>query len=161
MKRLHFKVKYMNFSALPGPSRKRPFDSPPDPTMVARCSWLLKRLFPAFSQIFLHTLLEARDFDLLSTLETLVDLLQNRSFNVPYPGAIPTNSVYSSGMTTRPALVNDIRMLALAVFSLLNEQKAVWFFPIWLLQLHKKPLFRSARFWSQRSFKFNSNQIYI
>ena len=157
MKRLHFKVKNINFSAFPGPSRKRPFDSPPDPSRVARCSWLLKRLFPDFSQIFLHTLLEARDFDLLSTLETLVDLLQNRGFNVPYPGAIPTNSVYSSGMTTRPALVNDIRMLALAIFSLLIEHKVVWFFPILLLQLHKKHLFRSTCFWSQRSFKFNSN----
>ncbi|CAH3024585.1 unnamed protein product [Porites evermanni] len=111
-------------TALPGPSRKRPFDSPPDPTRVARCSWLLKRLFPDFSQIFLHTLLEARDFDLLSTLETLVDLLQNRGFNVPYPGAIPTNSVFSSGapVTACIKLWNDQETAAQALI-LLAAQK--------------------------------------
>ena len=146
----------MNFSAFPGPSRKRPFDSPPDPTRVARCSWLLKRLFPAFSQIFLHTLLEARDFDLLSTLETLFDLLQNRGFNVSYPGAIPTNSVYSSGITTRPELINDYLCQRCQYFLfLMNKKQFNSFQSDCQLQLHEKPLFRSTCFCSQCSFKFN------
>ncbi|XP_068734710.1 doublesex- and mab-3-related transcription factor dmd-5-like [Montipora capricornis] len=75
---------------LPGPSENRSLPvSPPDPIRVARSSLLLTKLFPDFSQIFLHTLLESRNFDLLSTLETLLDL-QYR----PYPGVVPV-TLYS------------------------------------------------------------------
>ena len=83
----------INSPVLPGPSRIRPSSRTlPDPTWVARCSWLLIRLFPDFSEIFLHTLLETRDFDLLSTLEILVDLLQKGSF--VHPRVAPPLSFY-------------------------------------------------------------------
>ena len=55
-----------------------------EPNIVASCwptmlrafarAFILTRLFPEFNQMFLHTLLETRGFDLLSTLETLLDL---------------------------------------------------------------------------------------
>ena len=73
---------------LPGPSSNRivPRTRPPaDSNRAARCSWILTRLFPDVSKIFLHTLLETREFDLLSTLETLVDMAQHGHF-VPYSG---------------------------------------------------------------------------
>ena len=81
----------MSSPDLPGPSaRALPrHRSPPDPNIIARSSWLLTRLFPDFSQIFLHTLLETRDFDLLLTL---VDLLQK--WNVPCRGVAPSISFY-------------------------------------------------------------------
>jgi len=62
--------------------------SSPDPSRIARCSWILSTLFPHVSQIFPHTLLETRDFDLLATLETLVNMAQQGNF-VPYQGIFP------------------------------------------------------------------------
>ena len=65
----------MSYPGPPGSSRHRFFhESLPDPTWMSRSSCILTRLFPEFTQMFLHTLLETRDFDLLSTLETLLDL---------------------------------------------------------------------------------------
>ncbi|KAJ7339434.1 Doublesex- and mab-3- transcription factor A2 [Desmophyllum pertusum] len=78
----------MTSPELPGPSSNRVFPRtrpPADSNRAARCSWILTRLFPDVSKIFLHTLLETRDFDLLSTLETLVDMAQHGHF-VPYSG---------------------------------------------------------------------------
>ena len=84
---------------LPGPSENRSLPvSPPDPIRVARSSLLLTKLFPDFSQIFLHTLLESRNFDLLSTLETLLDL-QYR----PYPGVVPV-TLYSGNIHVPPSI---------------------------------------------------------
>lgn len=84
----------MSSPDLPGQSATHPpHRSLPDPNRIARSSWLLTRLFPDFSQIFLHTLLESRDFDLLSTLETLVDLLQNGTL-APFPGVVPSIRFY-------------------------------------------------------------------
>ncbi|XP_029185026.2 uncharacterized protein LOC114953050 [Acropora millepora] len=65
----------MSYPGPPGSPRHRFFHgSLPDPTWMSRSSCILTRLFPEFTQMFLHTLLETRDFDLLSTLETLLDL---------------------------------------------------------------------------------------
>lgn len=65
----------MSYPALPASPRHRFFHgSLPNPTWMSRSSCILTRLFPEFTQIFLYTLLETRDFDLLSTLETLLDL---------------------------------------------------------------------------------------
>ena len=65
----------MSYPGPPGSPRHRFFHgSLPDPTWLSRSSCILTRLFPEFTQMFLHTLLETRDFDLLSTLETLLDL---------------------------------------------------------------------------------------
>lgn len=84
----------MSSPDLPGQSATHPpHRSLPDPNRIARSSWLLTRLFPDFSQIFLHTLLESRDFDLLSTLETLVDLLQNGTL-APFRGVDPSIRFY-------------------------------------------------------------------
>ena len=64
----------MSYPGPPGSPRHRFFHgSLPDPTWMSRSSCILTRLFPEFTQMFLHTLLETRDFDLLSTLETLLD----------------------------------------------------------------------------------------
>ena len=65
----------MSYPGPPGSPRHRFFHgSLPAPTWMSRSSCILTRLFPEFTQMFLHTLLETRDFDLLSTLETLLDL---------------------------------------------------------------------------------------
>lgn len=82
-------------SQLSVPPAGRP---PPNSNRIARCSWILTRLFPDVSQIFLHTLLETRDFDLLETLETLVNMAQQSNF-LPYTRIIPSIRFYSGTLS--------------------------------------------------------------
>ena len=79
-----------HFPGLSSQARVSPQCWPPaDPCRIARCSWILSRLFPHVSQIFLHTLLKTREFDLLATLETLVNMAQQGNL-VQYQGIFPS-----------------------------------------------------------------------
>ncbi|KAL9988370.1 hypothetical protein ACROYT_G002807 [Oculina patagonica] len=91
----------MNSPDLPGPSSHVTVRPPADSSRIARCLWILTRIFPEVSQIFLHTLLESRDFDLLATLETLVNMAQHGNF-VSYPGIIPSIRFYPVAPDKQP-----------------------------------------------------------
>ncbi|RMX46181.1 hypothetical protein pdam_00007823, partial [Pocillopora damicornis] len=63
-----------NSSDHPEPSGFKAAPRLADCNRVTRSLGILASLFPDVSEIFLSTLLEARDFDLLSTLETLIGM---------------------------------------------------------------------------------------
>ena len=98
----------MSYLAHPGSPRHRFFHgSLPDPTWMSRSSCILTRLFPEFTQMFLHTLLETRDFDLLSTLETLLDLrYQPRSVTI-LPGKMLVTPLIRSNDQIKYILLPD------------------------------------------------------
>ena len=85
-------------AALPWSTRHRLFHgSLQDQTWMSRSSCILTGLFPEFSQKFLHTLLETRNFDLLSTLETLLELRYR-------PGVTRSVTVVPGKMLVTPSI---------------------------------------------------------
>lgn len=95
---------------LPGPSGVQTAPRVADSNRVTRCLWILGSLFPDVSKIFLTSLLEARDFDLLSTLEVLIGMARQGNI-VP----VSLHSVITEAAYTQPW--NDYAA-ALALMSL-------------------------------------------